>query len=196
MTARAMPAKSELRREVRARIAALPAGVRSERDQSLVERLLAIAGLDNGPFFAYAALADEVCLDMFVQTVVARGGVVALPRIGPDGSMAAHRIRSLADDWVPGPLGIREPKADLPVVAPEALSVVLVPGRAFDVRGGRVGRGAGYYDRYLAQTGARRIGIAYEEQVFAEVPMDARDVRMHRIVTPERVIECVETEQA
>jgi 5-formyltetrahydrofolate cyclo-ligase len=60
---------------------------------------------------------------------------------------------------------------------------LLIPGLAFDLKGGRLGRGKGYYDRYLHHHKAKRIGLAWSEQVLEKVPADERDCRMDYIVT-------------
>jgi 5-formyltetrahydrofolate cyclo-ligase len=69
------------------------------------------------------------------------------------------------------------------------IQVVVLPGLAFDLRGYRLGRGAGYYDRSLPALGpgARRIGLAFECQVVECMPADPHDVPVDRIVTEDRV---------
>ena len=70
-------------------------------------------------------------------------------------------------------------------VAPELIDMVIVPGVAFDAQGGRLGNGAGYYDRLFARLTARckLIGIAFDSQVFAQVLMQKYDVYMDRVIT-------------
>ena len=73
------------------------------------------------------------------------------------------------------------------VVPPESqknnVDVFLVPGVAFDVKGNRLGRGKGYYDRLLAHVKGFRIGLAYSCQVVAEVPHTGYDIPMHCIIS-------------
>lgn len=91
-----------------------------------------------------------------------------------------------ASDWdalAPGSFGILEPTST--TEAPRASDVVLVPGVAFDRRGGRLGRGGGYYDRAFP-AGARSpwlVGVGYSFQWVAELPCDSRDRRMDAILT-------------
>jgi 5-formyltetrahydrofolate cyclo-ligase len=67
--------------------------------------------------------------------------------------------------------------------------VFLIPGVAFDVRGVRLGRGQGWYDRTLSScSGAVRVGLAYELQVVAAVPEEAWDMRMHALATEARLL--------
>jgi len=89
--------------------------------------------------------------------------------------------------------GMLEPAADLPVVDPAALDVVLVPGVAFDRRGGRLGFGGGYYDRLLPTTPALRVGVAYDECLADVLPCGEHDQRMDWIVTPSGLFATKET---
>lgn len=86
--------------------------------------------------------------------------------------------------------GMLEPAADLPVVDPATLDVVLVPGVAFDRRGGRLGFGGGYYDRFLPTTPALRIGIAFDQCLAEDLPCGEHDQRMDWVATPSEIIHC------
>jgi 5-formyltetrahydrofolate cyclo-ligase len=86
--------------------------------------------------------------------------------------------------------GMLEPAADLPTVDPAEIDVVLVPGVAFDRRGGRLGFGGGYYDRFLATTPALRIGIAFDQCLADELPCGAHDKRMDWVATQSEMINC------
>jgi 5-formyltetrahydrofolate cyclo-ligase len=86
--------------------------------------------------------------------------------------------------------GMLEPTADLPVVDPTTLEVALVPGVAFDRRGGRLGFGGGYYDCFLPTTPALRIGIAFDQCVADELPCGEHDQRMDWLATPSEIIKC------
>jgi len=70
-------------------------------------------------------------------------------------------------------------------VSPEQIDVVVVPGVAFDRQGGRLGNGAGYYDRLFARLSAQctLIGIAFNSQIFQRIIMQQFDVYMHSIIT-------------
>lgn len=85
-------------------------------------------------------------------------------------------------------LGMLEPAADLPVVDPAHLGVVLVPGVAFDLTGRRLGFGGGYYDRFLPTTPALRVWIALNCCVTDALPSVETDQYMDWIVTPTREV--------
>lgn len=89
-----------------------------------------------------------------------------------------------------GKFGILEPATDLRMqelyqVLPERIDLAIIPGVAFDKRGGRLGHGAGYYDRLLPQLrrDCLKVGLGYACQLVEEVPCEPHDVRMDRIAT-------------
>jgi 5-formyltetrahydrofolate cyclo-ligase len=94
-----------------------------------------------------------------------------------------------------GAYKILEPKAELrtlaaKIVRPEELDLVMVPGTAFDPRGARMGQGKGYYDRLLsaARPDAPLVGMAFDCQIFDEIPVAAHDVFMDLVLTESRAI--------
>ena len=103
------------------------------------------------------------------------------------------RIYDQRKDLVQGFLGIQEPRCNLPVIEDNIRLfklVWLVPGLAFDINGGRLGRGKGYYDFILAGTEGMKIGIGFDWQITTEIPMLAHDVEMDRILTEKRCVVC------
>ncbi len=90
---------------------------------------------------------------------------------------------------VPHPFGMWEPAPDLPVIDPALLDIVLVPGVAFDRRGGRLGFGGGFYDRFLPTTPALRVGVTYDSCLVDELPCNEADQRMDWVVTPQGLLE-------
>lgn len=70
-----------------------------------------------------------------------------------------------------------------------AIDALIVPGVAFDHRGHRIGYGGGYYDKYLAKFDGEIIGIGYDFQLIDSIPHEQHDVRMHRVVTDDRILE-------
>ena len=72
-----------------------------------------------------------------------------------------------------------------------AIDLILVPGCGFDLEGGRLGRGGGYYDRFLAgQVGVLKVGLCFECQMIDRLPTEAHDQSVDLIVTESRVIDC------
>src|SRR5215831_2246324 len=92
-----------------------------------------------------------------------------------------------------GRFGILEPYGTQVVIPPEEVDCIMVPGVAFDYRGGRLGFGKGYYDRFLSQLPATtyRCGLAFGIQVVPCVPQTSHDICMHGIVTEQGFIPCM-----
>lgn len=100
-----------------------------------------------------------------------------------------------ASELVEGAYKILEPKDELrrlpeKVVSPEVLDLVMVPGTAFDPRGGRMGQGKGYYDRLLERIhpNAPLVALAFDCQIFDDIPVAAHDVFMDLVLTETREI--------
>ena len=126
----------------------------------------------------------EVAIDALERVLPAR---FVYPRCLGGGVMEA---RQPTGPWKPGPFGIEEPDPACSVlVRPEEIDTVLVPCVAFDESGGRLGHGAGYYDRYLARCPrAARICLAFKAQRLDRVVTEAHDLPMDWIVTEKESI--------
>ena len=100
-------------------------------------------------------------------------------------------IRSLTDDVSPSSLGIREPIKGMPIPVSD-IDLVIVPGLGFDLSGNRLGRGRGFYDRFLAHRDFRAVacGLAFEEQVVDAIPVGTHDRPVHLLATDEQVRRC------
>ena len=156
-----------------------------ERDaRAIAARILALpAYRDARVVMAYAAASGEIALDAVMADALVQGKALALPLCVGPGVMQARAVSALSQ-LRPGRYGIPEPGADCPRIDPADIDLMLVPGVAFDARGGRVGQGGGYYDRFLARTKALRAGVCHDFALIARVPAQAHDMRMDCIFTP------------
>lgn len=102
-------------------------------------------------------------------------------------------------DWQQTRHNLWQPHDELPALKLAEISIVLIPGLAFDKSGGRLGRGGGFYDRFLARlrkqnADTKFVGICLDEQIVSTVPMSvdsyAQDMRMDMILTPTRLLAC------
>lgn len=183
-------AKQALRRRVAAWRDALPEAERRADSARLAERVRALDGYrEAGTVLLYWAIGSEPATADLIGAVLEDGKGLVMPRVA-DGDLALHRVADPAADLAEGVWGIREPLPDRPRVAPEAVDLFLLPGLAFDARGGRLGYGRGYFDRTL--TGARglKAALAFDGQVVARVPTGPADVAVDLVVTPTRLIRC------
>ncbi|MDR2791886.1 MAG: 5-formyltetrahydrofolate cyclo-ligase [Tannerellaceae bacterium] len=89
---------------------------------------------------------------------------------------------------VAGPFGIMQPD-DMPYpVPPECIDLIVVPGLAFDRQGNRLGRGKGFYDRFLSDLSIPRIGLCFQFQLLEEVPFNTLDIPMDKVITDEETL--------
>lgn len=139
---------------------------------------------EAGSVMAYSALPGEVDLTTVLQEVLAQGKTLLLPRCGETGLMTARRVLDLAD-LETGKFGIREPSGDAPVFPVGKIDLILVPGLAFDSRCRRLGRGGGYYDRFLTGCTGKTMGIC--QILLPEVPVEEHDIKMNAVITADRI---------
>ena len=139
--------------------------------------------------FIYYSIGSEVATQRIIDAALKCGKAVYLPRCSKKGEMHAIRIASL-DDLKPGMYLIPEPVGtDELQGAPD---LTIAPGLAFDRRGGRMGYGGGYYDRFLANANTTAAALAYTCQVIERVPTGAHDAPVNYIITPAGIIACDE----
>lgn len=172
--------KKKLRCEVRARIAMLDDAEKEERSVAIgreLERHIAVSGAMVVAL--YSPLGDEPQLWSLVERL-AQSMSVVLPRVEGD-VMNFYSYDKCA--MAKGAYGINEPQNGLPVDVCE-IDAIVVPGVAFAADGARMGRGKGYYDRYLSQNGCRalKIGVCYREQVVESIPTEPHDVKMDTVI--------------
>jgi 5-formyltetrahydrofolate cyclo-ligase len=136
----------------------------------------------------YLDFRGEVCTRMFLPELWEQGKTVLTPYCaGPDlGLFLLER----EDELSPGVWGILEPRPELRGAAgksaePESIDLALIPGAAFDRDGGRLGRGKGFYDRFLPRLrpDAVKAGVAFECQIAPKIPLEPQDVCMDLVIT-------------
>jgi len=142
----------------------------------------------------YLSLPREVQTDGMIQKALDLGKKVYVPIVD-----ANHRRLNISE--IPGldiefeekRFGIREPGlTHLKIVSPKVLDFVLVPGLAFDRNGGRIGYGAGYYDKFLKEVLGHvvRVGVAFDFQVLGSIPQTEFDVPVQKILTEKKSMIC------
>ncbi len=178
--------KSRVRAQFRSLRESMPAEEVAAASAALCRRLADWAVLQEAhTVLTYLAFRNELDLSALydllpgIDWVVPRvvGQRLVLHGYDPD-RLVRHRF------------GMLEPAADLPAIEPATLDLALVPGVAYDRRGGRLGFGGGYYDAFLPTTEALRVGIAYDFCLIDELPCDERDQRVDWVVTPTQTIYC------
>jgi 5-formyltetrahydrofolate cyclo-ligase len=183
--------KSLLRESIRMKLRDMTAESRAAASGQVRTRLEQHpAWRDAGSVLLFAPLPQEVDIWPMVEAALAAGKSVALPQFDlANGEYVACEVRELSADLAVGRLGIREPNGRCRRIDLGRLDLLLVPGLGFDQHGRQIGRGKGYYDRLLKQAGGIKWGVAFDEQIVGEVPVESHDIRLDCVVTPTRWIE-------
>ncbi len=132
----------------------------------------------------YSALPDEVPTQQLLDELLRKGKVVLLPRVTSATDMELRRYTG-RNSLSRGAYGIMEPTGEL-FTDYDSIDAAIIPGRAFDREGHRLGRGKGYYDRFLSRVpNIYKIGLCYAWQVFDRIPADEHDIPMDVVVVVE-----------
>ena len=179
--------KAELRRRMRAVRLALPPEQQRGCAREFLRHLIAWPlWRQAGTVMAYAAVRGEADLTPALSALWQSKKRVVLPRC------EGKRLLALAvrgpEELSPGCMGIPEPVAACGAVDPDEIDLILVPGLAFDRTGGRLGQGAGYYDRFLPETRGFRLGVCHAACLLESVPMGPLDCRMDAVLTEEGIL--------
>lgn len=183
--------KQQMRREIREKLKAIPVTEKQVFSQNARSLLIAQQRWQNArSILFHAPMAGELDLWPLVGEALAASRTVALPRFVPEDNLyIVCEIENTDGDLEPGQFGIREPAEDCRQISLNRLDLILVPGVAFDLQGRRLGRGKGYYDQLLAEVRGPICGVAFDEQIVAEVPLEPHDVVVDCILTPTRWLE-------
>ena len=178
--------KEATRQAVRGAIAALSDEERANASRQIARRVTSLKEYQYArTVLLFLSMPDEVDTGPILLDALRRGLSVAAPRvIRGTRDMVALPVRDPERDIAPGAWGIPEPVGGTPI-ASEEIDFVLVPGLAFDRVGHRLGRGAGFYDRFMSADGfsGYRCAIAFDCQIVAAVPVDLHDIPVQCIVT-------------
>jgi 5-formyltetrahydrofolate cyclo-ligase len=185
--------KTSLRREIAARLSAMSPDERRTLGALAVQRLLASPAFSAArTVVAYASADPEVDTAALLTETLAAGKRFGLPRTERAGhAMQFHTVTNPAVDLEIRHFRFPEPRAELPVIPISEIDLVVVPGLAFDSQGNRLGRGAGYYDRFLAHPDLKAacVALAFDCQIVDSVPVLPHDVRIATIYTDTRTID-------
>ncbi len=144
---------------------------------------------DGETVMVFTSKEKEVNTRPLIMALFSRANPVVVPIIvKEDVSLRLSYLRDLSA-LVPSTFGVPEPiGSEIPALA-EDIDTIILPMLGFDRTGGRIGYGAGYYDRFLSQNRKlKKIGIAFACQEFGNLPVDENDIRMDYIITEEGIV--------
>jgi 5-formyltetrahydrofolate cyclo-ligase len=182
--------KQQARNKVLRRIRQIPRTTRDGHAKAIAAQLLSLPAYRKATaILGFVPLSSEPDLSSFYDQAIIDGKVIAFPRCEADGSM---RYFAMDGQWrdrlTKGELSFREPDGtctiplNLEVHQP---SLVLVPALAYTPYRRRLGRGKGYFDRFLASlgSGATSVGICFNVQIEADLPFEVHDHAVHLVIT-------------
>jgi 5-formyltetrahydrofolate cyclo-ligase len=188
--------KRVLRAEIKKELASLRAGEREEKSEKIRTLLVSAEFWPSlSAVAAFFPLPDEPDVISLLRQALREGKTLFLPRID-GGNLVFHSVPGLEENLPLHAYGIPEPSPLSPPAdwaAAGARTLFLVPGRAFDRRGGRLGRGKGFYDRFFQSFIGKPslvLGTAFSRQIVERVPAGGTDFLMQGLVTEEGILYC------
>ena len=177
--------KAHLRQKLRAQLARMPAEERRAASLAICERLIPFIR-QAGIVALFAPRPDEPDLKLLDPSGLWLGRTILFPRL--EGSTPAFAPAAGWAELQPGKFGLLAPIRPASSLTPH---LVIVPGLAFNRRGDRLGRGAGFYDRYLAglDTAVTTVGVAFHLQLIDALPREDHDFRVRTVLTEHETIE-------
>lgn len=178
--------KEELRREMRRAVESSDPTALKIEDREITSKLLDVLS-GFGCVFIYVSSKDEIPTEDVIRVLLSSGVRVCVPKTFENSLMDAVEIKSL-NELVKGRYGILEP-CGKDAVCPDEISAVVVPGLAFGRDFTRLGKGKGYYDRFLKRAkNAVRIAPCRKACLRDSVPHDEHDERVDIIITEDEIL--------
>ena len=185
-----MTARDELRMQIRRQREEMSALYVLEMSARIGERLIAMPEYRAAKrVFCYHSLPMEVQTGGLIREILREGKELYLPVTGKDNMITAVRLTD-PERMHRGAFRVMEPDGN-ESIDPSELDMILTPGLAFDRAGGRIGYGAGCFDRFLPKCRGLIVGLAFEMQLVDRVPMEPHDVRMHRVISEKQIYCCL-----
>lgn len=176
--------KKELRKIIKDRKRQYSSSQLEELSLSVLSRLADHESFRNAKYILmYYSLPDEVNTHTFIDEMIALGKTVLLPVVKDSENMEIREY-SGRKDLTEGSFHILEPTGKFfPPERYKEIEVGVIPGMSFDVKGNRLGRGKGYYDRFLKKVPTMfKIGICFDFQKINTIPIEETDIRMDYIL--------------
>jgi len=185
--------KQEIRDDVAGILGSLPKTQYVEKTKAIEDRLFGFANfLESNIVLLYVNNRNEVSTQRIIRKAIDIRKIVVLPGFNADScGMNLMKIDNFPADLIPGPRDILEPDPGRCKMVPiESIDIAIIPGVAFDEKGGRIGSGKGYYDRLIPKLSitTRKVALAVEDQIVPQVPIEPHDKHVDIIITEKRII--------
>ena len=182
--------KQDIRKEILKKRSEISLETRLQWNEEIYNKLI-ISDFykTSATIFSFVSFKDEVDTHKFIMQALKDGKTICVPKVASKKEgMKTYKINSF-EDLKEGYFGILEPKINCSEIYSHEIDFILMPGVAFDNCGGRVGYGAGFYDRFLSnmKKDVPKIAIAYDFQFIDKVPTDELDVQIDGIITNSQI---------
>ena len=185
--------KDDIRRNIEKALASLSNKEIKDKTQKIEKRLFEFANfLEANIVLLYINSNCEVNSLEIIKRCLNYKKIVILPAfVTTKYEMKLLKIDNLDTDLTIGPRNILEPDPNQCNVVPiECIDIAIIPGVAFDEKGGRIGSGDGYYDRLIPKLPitTRKVALTFENQIVSQIQMEAHDRHVDIIITEKRII--------
>ncbi len=180
--------KAAQRKYIKERLSSMSEAERQKASLSASLKLMELEAFSSAKtILAYCAMSTECDPGYAVCAARISGKQIAFP-ICMTKTEFLPCVPNSPDAFITGMYGITSPDITRSkIISFDEIDLVIVPGMAFDSNCHRLGRGAGYYDRFLKHISAYKIGFAFDKQLLPEVSVDSMDVAMDCVVTPSAI---------
>ena len=185
-------AKAELRERIAEFFNGFPHTDTPEKEKRILAHLFELANfVEANIVLLYSAYPYDTLSKNLIQKTLDSGKIVAVPVFFEKNAYRLYKIdridKSMKWEKSTGLVPIRDACREIPV---ESLDIAIVPGLSFDEKGSRLGQGKGNYDEFIPQLPitARKVSLAFEEQVVPLVPVNSSDKHVDIVITDTRII--------
>jgi 5-formyltetrahydrofolate cyclo-ligase len=183
--------KKDIREQILKYRESLDLNIRGQWDESIFDKLIKSEFYKNAKtIFAFVSFKSEVDTHKIIKYAIQDQKTICVPKIkSKETGIEIFKINTF-DELKKGYFSILEPLESCPSIDSNDLDLILMPGVAFDRKGGRLGYGAAFYDRFLTgmNKAVDKIALAYHFQVIDNIPMDEHDVRIDGVITEKEII--------
>ena len=185
--------KISIRSEMIKSVDALSEDEFREKSRWVAERLFDFANFMEAKIpLLYVNLPHEIPTREILEWCFDHKKIVVLPAFGKEKrTMTLLKVDDLEKDLRIGPRGVLEPDPDRCKRVPiDQVDIAVIPGVAFDEKGGRIGSGLGYYDRLIPKLAVttRKVALTLDAHIIPQVPMESHDKYVDIIITDQRII--------
>ena len=187
-----MLSKSELRAMIKEEMANLDYAKKKIMDEKIRNNIYGLGQYCTAKtIFTYVSKDKEANTIDLITNSISLGKIVCVPLSKKNNkSLEIRKIEELKDLKL-GNFNILEPNESTKIINPKEIELLFIPGLAFGTGCERLGRGGGYFDRFLLESKGLKVGLAYEFQIFKSLPIQKHDIKMDMIITDARIISCV-----